>query len=83
MKPSPQSSSIRKIDKNKVQKLIRDFEGTNTNISNSPLGKVISKRVGGKRAKKKFEVPSDQPKIRAFMERRKSIDGMPEKGSSN
>ena len=83
LKPSPKSSSIKKIDKNKVQKLIRDFEGTNTAKQNSPLGKALSNRAGGKRAKKKFEVPPDQPKIRAFMERSNCVDRMPKEGSRN
>ena len=66
-----------------MQKLIRDFEGTNTAKQNSPLGKALSNRAGGKRAKKKFEVPPDQPKIRALMERRNCVDRMPKEGSRN
>ena len=77
MKPSPKTNSVKKIDKSKVQKLIRDFEGNNTTISNSSLGKVFGNRIEKKRVKQKIEESHNQPNIRTFMKIRKSMNGTP------
>ena len=67
MKPSPKTNSVRKIDKNKLQKLIRDFEGNNTTISNSSSGKVFGNRIEKNRVKQKIKVSHNQPNFRTFM----------------
>ena len=60
-----------------MQKLIRYFEGNNTTISNSSSGKVSGNRIGKNRVKRKIEVSHNQPNIRPFMKRRKSMNGTP------
>ena len=79
LKPSPKAKSIRKPSKPKVRDIIREFEGkfVNNTSKSSPLRKERNGRVGRKVNFKRFEVPSNQPDIRTFMDRSCNRDMSP------
>ena len=79
LKPSPKAKLIKKPEKSKVSDIIREFEGRSANNASkpSPLRKDRKYRVGRKGNSKRFEAISNQPDIRAFMERAKNRDMTP------